>query len=130
MANKKSEIERKLLWYMYSTDIPERHFWNILLVNEPREIFGIRQKLREELNPLVEDTSVSLNPIVSETVIDNGKIENSELNYELFCLETTVSAVNFSNVYKGKVKWDRRLQPRKSKDGWFDFIDKIYRGGI
>ena len=123
-------IERQLLWYMYSTDIPERHFWNILLINQPEKITLIRQKLREELNPLVEGTLVSLNPIVTETLIDNGKIENSELHYELFCLESTVSAVNFSNVYQGKVKWDRRLQPRKRKNGWNDFIDKVYRGEI
>ena len=122
---------QELLWYMYSTDIPERHFWNLLLINQPGQIRLIRQKLREELNPLVEGTSVSLNPIVSETLIDKGKIENSpELYYELFCLESTLSAINFSNVYQGKVKWDRRLQPRKSKDGWNDFIDKIYRGEI
>lgn len=124
-------IERQLLWYMYSTRIPERHFWNILLINEPREIKTIRQKLQEELNPLVEDTTVSLRPIVSETAIDNGQIKNSGgLHYELFCLETMVSAINFANVYQGKVSWDRRLRPRKTAEGWFDFIDQIYRQEI
>jgi hypothetical protein len=126
----KKQLERKLLWYMYSTNIPERHFWNFLLINDSTQIPLIRQKLREELNPLVDDTLVSLNPIVSETEIDKGKIENSVLHYELFCFESTVSAVNFSNVYQGKVKWDRRLQYRKTPDGWFDFIDKVYRGEI
>lgn len=127
----KKELERQLLWYMYSTDIPERHFWNVLLINEPAQIPLIRQKLREELNPLVEDTLVSLNPIVTETDIDKGKIGNSKgLHYELFCLEATISAINFANVYHGKVKWDRRLVPRKTKDGWNDFIDKVYRGEI
>jgi len=124
-------IERQLLWYMYSTDIPERHFWNVLLINDPGQILLIRQKFHEELNPLVEDTLVSFNPIISETVIDKGKIEHSGgLHYELLCLESTVSAINFSNVYQGKVNWDRRLQPRRSKDGWFDFIDKVYGGNI
>lgn len=127
----KKELERQLLWYMYSIDIPERHFWNILLINDSTQIPLIRQKLREELNPIVEDTLISLNPIVSETEIDKGKIKNSrELRYELLCLEATVSAINFANVYQGKVKWDRRLVPRRTKEGWFDFIDKVYRGDI
>lgn len=122
--------ERQLLWYMYSANNPERHFWNILLINEPGEIRTIKQKLHEELNPLVEDTLVSFNPIVSQTTIDTGGIENSDLRYELFCLEATVSAINFANVYQGKVEWDRRLRPRKSPEGWFDFRDKIYHGQI
>ena len=124
-------IERQLLWYMYSIRIPERHFWNILLINEPDQILLIRQKLYKELNPLVEDTTVSLNPIVSETTINKGKIKNSGgLHYELFCLEATVSAINFANVYRGKVNWDRRLRPRKTVAGWFDFVDQIYRQEI
>ncbi len=127
----KKELERQLLWYVYSTEIPERHFWNVLLVNEPDQILLIRQKLNEELNPLVEDTTVSINPIVSQTLIDKGKIKNSGgLHYELFCLEATVSAINFSNVYQGKVEWDRRLRPRKTAAGWFDFRDKLYHGDI
>jgi hypothetical protein len=127
----KKQLERQLLWYMYSTDIPERHFWNVLLINDLGQIPLIKQKLREEMNPLVENTLVSLNPIVSETLIDKGKIEDSRiLHYELLCLESTVSAINFSNVYQGKVKWDRRLVPRKTKDGWNDFINKVYRGEI
>ncbi|OGJ12501.1 hypothetical protein A3K82_03115 [Candidatus Pacearchaeota archaeon RBG_19FT_COMBO_34_9] len=125
-----TEIERKILWYMYSENNPERHFWNVLIINEGEKIKTAKQKLYEELSPLVEGTLVSFNPIVNEYLIDKGKIENSKLYYELLCLEATVSAVNFSNVYQGKVKWDRRLQPRKSKDGWDDFIDKIYRGEI
>jgi len=124
-------INRKLLWYMYSTEIPERHFWNILIVNELTQIPIIRQKLREELNPLVDDTLVSLNPVVSETVIDNGIVKDSGgLHYELLCLESTVSAIDFANVYQGDVKWDRRLRPRKTKEGWFDLMDKVYEGTI
>jgi hypothetical protein len=131
---KLSEVERLLLYYMQSvpsTDmIPERHYWNILLINEPGKILPIKQKLREEFNPLVEDTSVSINPIISETLIDSGKTKDPALYYELLCYETTISVVNFNNVYRGKVKWDRRLAPRRSKDGWFDLVDKVYAGQI
>ena len=130
MAKKESGIERQLLWYMYSTDILERHFWNVLIVNEQREIDLARQKLYEQLNPIVEGTNLSLKPIVNDTPIDKGKIRGSKLVYNLFCLETVVSSIDFSKMYQGKVKKDRRLYPRKTKEGWFDFIDKIYSGEI
>jgi hypothetical protein len=123
-------IERQLLWYMYSGNNPERHHWNVFLVNEPGEIDLIRQKLRIQLNPLVEGTTVSLNPIVEESTIDKGKTRDPGLHYELFHLETTVSAVDFSKIYQGKVAWDRRLRPRKTARGWFDFADKAYNGEI
>lgn len=123
-------VERQLRWYMYSTRIPERHFWNILFINRLDEIEQIRQKLREELNPLVEDTLVSLKPIVSETLIDRGKINGSDLHYEIVCLEGVVSAIDFSRVYQGDVRWDRRLRPRKTVEGWYGLMDTVNRGEI
>ena len=123
-------IERQLLWYMYSENVPERHYWNILIINEQREIDLARQKLYKELNPIVEGTNVSLKPVVSETLIDKGKIKDSRLVYELFCLETMVSSIDFSRIYQGRVRKDRRLQPRRSRSGWNDFIDKVYHGEI
>jgi len=117
--------------YMYSENIPERHYWNILIVNEQREIDLARQKLYKELNPVVEGTNLSLKPIVTDTLIDKGKIRgSSKLAYEIFCLETVVSSIDFSKVYQGKVKKDRRLYPRKTRDGWNDFIDKVFHGEI
>lgn len=113
-------IERKLLYGMYSTPNPERHYWNILLINEPREIKIIQQKLYE-----------ALSPIVSRTQIDRGKINGDpRLHYELFCLESTVSKIDFLRVYQGKVKKDRRLFIRESSEGWLNFVDQIYNGKI
>jgi hypothetical protein len=124
-------IERQLLWYMYSENIPERHYWNFLVVNGIGKIEPLKQKLYEQLNPVVEGTNVSLKPVVSETLIDRGRIKDSTtLVYELFCLETLVSHIDFSKVYRGKVKKDRRLCPRKTKDGWNYFIDKVSQGEI
>ena len=111
--------ERKLLWEMYSLPNPERHYWNILLINEPREIKIIQQKLYE-----------ALAPVISRTDIDKGKIGMEKLHYELFRLESTVSEIDFSEVYQGKVKRDRRLFIREDPDGWLNFVDQIYNGRV
>ena len=110
-------IERQLLWYMTSTNFPERHSWNFLVVNELREISLIKQKLYENLGYVVE-----------EEIIDNGKVENSDLFYELFCLKATKREIDFSRIYKGKARKDRILQPRKSSGGWNDLINKLASG--
>lgn len=127
------DIERKLLWYRYSESEPERHYWNILIINTPKIIKSLWQRIYRELTPPVEDTTVSFDSIVSNNLIDEGKIRKSGgLHYEFRCLEATVAHIDFSKVYRGKVnkKGDRRLEPRESPEGWFDFRDKISRGEI
>lgn len=114
-----SKIERQLLWYKYSKSIPESHEWYLLAINEPREIRGIKQHLYDALKPIIE-----------EKIIDKGKIKNSDLSYELFCLITPTSELNLSQIYQGKVKKDRRLQPRMTNEGWNDFMNKISNGEI
>ena len=113
-------IERQLLWYKHSEANPETHYWNILSINEPREISLLKQNLKEQLKPIEE-----------ERLISEGLIKGqSKLHYEIFCLVTPICELDFSKVYKGKVRYDRRLQPRKSKDGWNDLIEKAYLGKI
>jgi hypothetical protein len=114
-----SKIERQLLWYKYSRSNPESHEYYILLINEQREIRGIKQHLNDELKPILE-----------EKIIDKGRIENSVLFYDLFCMISTKSELNFSKVYQGKARKDRRLRPRMTRDGWNDLIGKIHRGEI
>jgi hypothetical protein len=108
----------------------ERHYWNILLINDNRDYGLILEKLRSQFTPTFPMEQVTLNPIRSERVIDKGKIRDSKLNYWLMNFETTVSRIDFSKVYQGKVKWDRRLAPRKTVEGWNDLIDKVYEGKI
>lgn len=110
-------IERQLVWYKTSKDFPERHYWNFLLINEQREIEQIKQKLYDNLGYVLE-----------ETQIDKGKIINSDLMYVLFRIEATKPELDFSRIYKGKVRKDRILQPRKSLSGWNDLINKIALG--
>ncbi|MEK6913314.1 MAG: hypothetical protein AABW47_01445 [Nanoarchaeota archaeon] len=114
-----NDIERQLLWYKYSKSHPESHEYYILLINEQREIKGIKQQLHDELKPIVE-----------ERLIDKGKIENSDLFYNLFCMVSTKSELDLSRVYQGKVRKDRRLQPRMTLGGWNDFIEKVHHGEI
>jgi hypothetical protein len=112
-------VERQLIWYMYSEPNPERHFWNILGINEERELGIIKQNLYRELAPIVE-----------EKWMYKGPIKDSYLHYWLFCLETTAPKIDFSKVYQGKVKNDRRLIRRKTAEGWDDLIQKVYEGEI
>lgn len=113
-------LERQILWYKKSEAVPESHIWNFLIVNRPREIEGIKQKIYEELKSVIE-----------EKTIDEGLILDSEgLHYKIFSLTTTNPNINFNNVYLGKVRKDRRLQSRVNYDGWIDFIEKIHLGQI
>ena len=112
-------IERQLLWYMYSEmKDPEKHHWNILAIGERREFEIIKQKLYEQLTPIVPGEGVSFHRVLDEKVIDTGKTRDSKLHYWLFSLETTAGYIDFSKVYEGKVRKDRILcQRRHRKDG-------------
>jgi hypothetical protein len=114
---KRSKMERQLFWYKTSQSNPERHFWNFLVINEARELGQIRQKLYDNLGYIIEDK-----------IIDRGKIKDSDLIYELFCLETTGSQLDFSKIYQGRVKRERRLHTRKNNNGWNNLIEQIYNG--
>ena len=114
------KTERQLLWYKFSENNPERHYWNFLIINEANEIEKIKQKLYDNLKPIIAEKRIYKSPV-------NGP---GFLFSELFCLETTVCNIDFSKIYRGKVCHDRRLYPRKSLHGWDDFTDKIFIGDI
>jgi hypothetical protein len=110
-------IERQLLWYKSSEDCPEIHHWYFLAINEKREILQIKQKLHDNLGYIVE-----------ESIIDNGKVGGSDLFYEIFCIDATKPELDFFDIYNGKVRKDRVLQPRKSPGGWNNLINKVASG--
>ena len=110
-------VKRKVLWYKSSEANPERHNYNFLVINSNREINQIKQKLYERLQPITE-----------ETMIENGVVD--ELKFELFTLQSSVNTEDFSRVYRGELKKDRRLQPRKTSGGWNTFLEQIASGGI
>ncbi|MFH1420347.1 MAG: hypothetical protein ABIG30_00035 [Candidatus Aenigmatarchaeota archaeon] len=112
--------ERKLLWYMHSENDPEIHTYNFLIINKPREISMIKQNLRVALKPVIEETSIA-----------SGVVTNSGgLNYDLFSMASPVCEVDWSEVYQGRVKEDRRLVPRKTCDGWNVLINSTASGSV
>jgi hypothetical protein len=115
------DIERKLLWWKYvESEIPQKFGWNILIINEPREIKMINSKISQVLELIYERRK-----------IDSGSIKDSGgLHYDLFTLYSPTFAINFRDVYKGFAKEDRRLQRRESRNGWDYLIDKINIGEI
>jgi len=113
-------VERKLLWYKSSSSIPERHYWTFLLINENREIKQIRQKLKDQLEPIVAEKSIDRQEILG----------HPGFFYDIFTLESTSPKIDFSKVYEGKVKWDRRLQPRETNVNWSDLIDQARHGYV
>jgi len=110
------DIERKLLWWKYiESEIPQLFGWNFLIINHPREIKMINNRI-----------CYALEIIKEERKIDEGLIRNSEgLHYSLFTLYSPTIKINFNEVYGGLTKKDRRLQKRETIDGWNYFIDKI-----
>jgi hypothetical protein len=116
-------VKRQLLWYCSASEPPINIFeWNILLINTLGEIEGIKQKLYGQLAPVEE-----------ERQIRSGLIPNSGgLHYELTTLVSTIPEINFQKIYKGKgkAKKDRRLQPKKTPEGWSDLIEKAASGNI
>lgn len=119
--------DRQVLWYKSSkskNQFPEGgeevHSYNILIVNTPDQIPLIRQKFYEEVQPILIDK-----------ILKAGKITGSDLSFELINLVSSRNHdSNFSRAYHGKCKWDRRLQPRKTPEGWDGLAIKVSQGEI
>lgn len=120
-------IERQILWYkssqsknQFAEEGEERHFFNFLIVNTPDKIALIKQKIYDAVQPILVDKEISAD-----------KIEDSKLSYDLFFLMSSRNnEINFSGVYRGKVVLDRRLQPRKTIEGWDGLVKKVSQGEI
>lgn len=115
--------ERTLKYYCaLEQQIPQQYRWNFLIINAPREILQIKDKLFSQLRPLEEARS-----------LDSGLfIGSGGLYYELISLPSQVpeSLIDFSKVYRGKVSKDRRLQPRATANGWNDLLNALSEGKI
>ena len=119
--------ERQVLWYKSSkskNQFPEggeeTHSYNILIVNTPDKIELIKQKLYDTVQPILLDK-----------VIRCGKAGDSGLSWELLNLVSSKNhELNPPEIYDGKFKWDRRLQPRKTPQGWDGLAEKLSQGEI
>lgn len=110
-------MERKILWEKTSEDNPERHTYRILICNEPREINRVSQRLNEYLQPVIE-----------RRTLGDGSV--GTLRYLFVELETPVNVEEFSQVYRGKIRRDRRLEKRKTSQGESNLIEMISAGEI
>lgn len=103
--------ERKILYYRFSSEDSNLNRWTFLIINEKSQIKLICQKIYAQFQPS------------QQISIDHGDICESDLSYDLFYLLTPQSRINLPVIYQGKTSWDRRLVPRKTRNGWNDFID-------
>lgn len=116
-------VERQLLWYMNSSPDSETHIYRFLMINSPRELKAIVQALHEQI--------AQTGHVIEDKVIAEDLIKGSGgLHYSLREIETDISNLDFSQVYQGKVRHDRRLQPRRTSQGWNNLISKASKGNI
>ena len=115
--------QRQLLWYRESSNEPETHIYNILIINEPRKIARAIQALHEHIT--------ETGTVIEDKVIDQRLIKNSGgLHYSLRSIETNTKRVDFSQVYKGRTRHDRRLQSRANEAGWEVLLRQAQEGNI
>ncbi len=97
--------ERRIHYNRLTEHAPENIFsWYFLIVNEPREIERIKQRIYEVLRPSGEPQT-----------FDSRCIQGTNgLQFELFYLESPVSEIERDKIYKGKWCRDRRLYTRKT----------------
>ena len=87
-------------------DEPMPHRWTFMIVNEPREVIRIRNRIYEELQPI--DDLVEL---------DAKGIRGSRgLQYQIFCFLSSVSEFEPKRVYGGSMKKDRDLVERSDEE--------------
>ena len=107
--------ERRLHYNMVSETPPENIFsWYFLLINDSRETERVRQRMFEALNPVHE-----------QIIFDQGNLGNSHgLRYALFCLKSSRSEIDFSEVYGGRIIKDRRLYHRQSTASLLNVLEQ------
>jgi len=115
--------KRQIRYWIQSETDPETHIWNVLVINEPRRIRGILQKLYEAVQPLEN--------IVKRT---EGKVEGTQMRYQLVSFTSygqIPSDEKWTKIYNGKVRRDPTLATRQSPDRLARYVDaQIARGRL
>lgn len=107
---------RRIVWNFESSDQPERHHVIALIINSSREIQRIKQRIRERMQPIIE-----------EQIRSKGKA--IRLKYELISFDTTnqPTSTDLSEAYEGEIKRNRDLYERNSSDGLRDYVESHIR---
>jgi len=105
--------ETHIRWNLQqSEDNPELAKWFFLIINYPREIEKYQSRILNHLQ-MIEDLRES-----------SGKIEDSDLSYNLITFETRQGKIYWPEIYNGKVRRDENLYERKGKLSLEDYVSE------
>jgi isocitrate lyase len=123
---KQKTIERQVRWWKDSDPIEELQSYNVLIVNQPRMIELIKQRIRNQIYHTRRAT------VMAEERIDKGLIAGSGgLHYWLGIFETQTPDLDLVEAYKGKInKEDPRMMQGKNQSGWYNLIEEIVLGQV
>jgi len=108
-------IERQIRWEVESSDGPLVHHYKLLIINEPRDIAIIKQRLQEEMQPADRPY-----------LLDGSKIRGTPLSFELFAMDSygkPPNKIDWAKIYKGRINRDSNLVRRKTIDGLLSYVD-------
>lgn len=109
-------IERQVLWNNY--EVLGKYHWASLIIDKSEEI--------DKFNQSVEYI-FRLKP-GSRKIIYSGTINS--LDYELSSWESSLSKLDFSRFYQGRIRRDRRLGINNTANGWVNALGRLHRGEI
>lgn len=112
------EVKRRIHWNTEAADTADGSVrWYFLIVNEPREIGRIRERIFTQLQPVYE-----YNAIDTALVPSSGG-----MHYELMSLETQQGKFPSNpkqTVYGGHWKRDRRLETKQKESALLNILDQ------
>jgi hypothetical protein len=107
---KPSKDERVILFNTRAEQVPEEiHTWYFLIINEPKMIARIRERVFEQLSPVNE-----LKEYRDET------IPGKDLRVLCFSFESPQTILDFQLAYKGRWKRAQELYARPGLDKLID----------
>jgi hypothetical protein len=116
---------RHLLWNVKSvpqSGDPPQQSWTFVIVNEPREIGLIEQRIREQLEPTENERTVTKGPISGPGGVHYKAITIDSYN------GMRPDDVDLRAVYGGPRKRDERLGSHRTPDGLQRYIDEMFAG--
>ena len=118
-------IERQVRYNLKTTSTAEqdfytRHRWTFLIINEPREISRIRERVYQQLEPIVDFRTLG------EDLIPNS----GGLHYDIFSFSSIKGKIEYpEKIYDNpkKFKKDRDLNERDEM-GLANYLQPILEG--
>ncbi|MAG24354.1 hypothetical protein CMI47_02135 [Candidatus Pacearchaeota archaeon] len=116
MAGKQLKTHRQIRWNVNSTPNPQAHNWSVVIINDPRTMRKIQQRLVEKAQPIDE-----------LSVRTNGSVPKSHgLQYKLITFNAPYmgpTQMPWGDIYQGPIKKDEGLYERERSDGLEIYVD-------